>query len=191
MPGYTGRLISKAAKSQARIEGNAMYNVAYTTLHQAKAKHISRQGLFKDSLVCFVGLALTPFRLVSLNNRSRDVILDQLRGIEVYQLQKVSLGWSIITLYGQTVDGRAEYDRVSLAAEPNRLKIYLFWEDSNARCPPLELTEELAAFCGITYPENVKLLTYILVQQDTERIVADLDRRGIPNDVTVREDGRH
>ena len=70
-----------------------------------------------------------------------------------------------------------------MTTKEDGLDIYLVPEDSNIYCPPLELTEELAACCGITNPEHVQLLTHILVQQDIQRISSDLERKGIPNDL--------
>ena len=77
-----------------------------------------------------------------------------------------------------------------LATEGNILKIYLICEDMEIGCPPLELTDELATFCGIKDIEHIKLLTHILVQRDTKRIALDLKKREIADNVpadTVRD----
>jgi hypothetical protein len=91
--------------------------------------------------------------------------------------------WTVVTQIGDVVHGHEESGRVSVATKEDGLDIYLVSEDSNIYCPPLELTEELAACCGITNPEHVQLLTHILVQQDVQRISSDLERKGIPNDL--------
>jgi hypothetical protein len=70
-----------------------------------------------------------------------------------------------------------------LATEADTLKIYLICEDMEIGCPPLELADELATFCGIKDIEHIRLLTHILVQKDTRRIAQDLKRREIPDSV--------
>lgn len=90
------------------------------------------------------------------------------------------------------ISGRPEKGRVMLATEGDILKIYLICEDMEIGCPPLELTDELATFCGIKDIEHIKLLTHILVQRDTRRIALDLKKREIPDNVpadTVRDSG--
>lgn len=91
--------------------------------------------------------------------------------------------WVVVTQVGDVVYGHEESGRVSVAIKEDGLDVYLVSEDSNIYCPPLELTEELAACCGIANPEHVQLLTHVLVQQDVQRISNDLDRKGIPNDL--------
>jgi hypothetical protein len=59
------------------------------------------------------------------------------------------------------------------------LKIYLKKEDGAIGRPPLELTEELAKFCGITKAEHILLLAHILVQDGVEQIHQDLQQRGL------------
>lgn len=107
----------------------------------------------------------------------------RLGAICVYQPQKVSVQWTVVTQVADIVHGHEESGRVSVTTKEDGLDIYLVPEDSNIYCPPLELTEELAACCGITSPEHVQLLTHILVQQDIQRISSDLERKGIPNDL--------
>jgi len=110
--------------------------------------------------------------------------------MEVYQPQEVSVSWKFPTPWGTTVSGRPEKGRVMLATEANILKIYLIYEDMEIGCPPLELTDELATFCGIKDIEHIRLLTHILVQKDTRRIEQDLKRREVPDNVptdTVRD----
>ncbi|RSL52544.1 hypothetical protein CEP54_010861 [Fusarium duplospermum] len=97
--------------------------------------------------------------------------------------RQVSVQWTVVTQIGDIVYGHEEFGRVSVTTKEDGLDIYLVSEDSNIHCPPLELTEELAATCGITNPEHVQLLTHILVQQDVQRISSDLERKGIPNDL--------
>jgi hypothetical protein len=105
--------------------------------------------------------------------------------MRVYQPQGVSVSWKFQTLWGEIISGRAEKGRVMLATEADILKIYLICEDMEIGCPPLELTDELATFCGIKDIEGMRLLTHILVQRDTRRIEQDLKRREIPDNVSA------
>jgi len=52
-------------------------------------------------------------------------------------------------------------------------------EDIESACPPLELSEELAKFCGIIDPNHIPLLQHILSQYDVKAIEDLLHRRGI------------
>lgn len=114
--------------------------------------------------------------------------MGHLNDIQVYQSVRISTKWTVVTQKGDIVDGRVERGRVCLTQRPGGLDIYLCHEDSDILSPPLELIEELADFCGITYPEHRHLLTHILVQKDVQRITTDLDRRGVTSDVTGFED---
>ncbi|KAM0417477.1 hypothetical protein ACHAPT_012541 [Fusarium lateritium] len=157
--GLDRRIISKSATSKTKTEGEAPCLVDYTEALTAKAG------------------------LVSLSHSDRPAILRRLAAMRVYQPQKISVQWTVVTQVGDIVHGNEESGRVSVEEKPDGLDIYLVAEDSNIYCPPLELTEELATCCGITNPEHINLLTYILGQQDIRRISSTLDRRGVPNDV--------
>ncbi|RSM20658.1 hypothetical protein CDV31_000344 [Fusarium ambrosium] len=161
--GLDRRIISKAANSSTHRMGEALCMVDYTKALTEKAEFIAR--------------------LIPLSHADRRAILRRLGAISVYQTQKVSVQWSVFTQTAGIVYGHEESGRASVKTKEDGLDIYLVSEDSNIYCPPLELTEELAANCGITNPEHVQLLTHILVQQDVQRISSDLDRKGIPNDL--------
>jgi len=115
---------------------------------------------------------------------SWQVIVKCLLGMQVYLSQGVSVSWKFRTPWGKEVSGRAEKGRVMLAPEAGALKIYLISEDMEIGCPPLELTDELAAFCGIKNVEHLRLLNYILVQKDTRRIEQEMNRRDVPDNVS-------
>ncbi|KAI8725563.1 HET domain-containing protein [Fusarium sp. LHS14.1] len=161
--GLDRRIISKAATSKTSTMGEAPCMVEYTKALTTKAEFIAR--------------------LVPMGHADRSTILRRLGAICVYQPQKVSVQWTVVTQVADIVHGHEESGRVSVMTKEDGLDIYLVPEDSNIYCPPLELTEELAACCGITNPEHVQLLTHILVQQDIQRISSDLERKGIPNDL--------
>ncbi|KAL6363072.1 hypothetical protein LRP88_02474 [Fusarium phalaenopsidis] len=161
--GLNRRIISKVATSKTSTMGEAPCMVDYTKALTAKAEYIAR--------------------LVPLGHADRSTILRRLGAICVYQPQKVSVQWTVVTQIGDVVHGHEESGRVSIATKEDGLDIYLVSEDSNIYSPPLELTEELATCCSITNPEHVQLLTHILVQQDVQRISSDLERKGIPNDL--------
>ena len=71
-----------------------------------------------------------------------------------------------------------------LAPEADVLRIYLISEDMEIGCPPLELTDELAAFCGIKNVEHIRLLNYILVQKDIRRIEQEMNRLEVPDNIS-------
>ncbi|KAM5350326.1 hypothetical protein ACJ41O_006831 [Fusarium nematophilum] len=154
--GVERRNISAAAKPKPTIEGNPRWMLDYTNALMEK--------------------------LIPITNPAREANLGHLHDIRVYQPQKIYNRWTVVTQSGEIVDGRAEPGRVCLAPRLRGLDIYLCYEDANAQSPPLELTEELASFCGIKDTEHIQLLTHILVQQDVQRIARDLDRRGVPKD---------
>lgn len=107
----------------------------------------------------------------------------QLVSMHVYQPQGVSVSWKFKTAWGTTISGRPEKGRVMLATDTFSLKIYLIAEDMEIGCPPLELTDEMATFCGIQESKHISLLTHILVQRDVRRIEQDLNRREVPDNI--------
>lgn len=109
--------------------------------------------------------------------------MKMLLSVRVYQPQGVSVSWKFRTSWGTVVSGRAEKGRVMLATDGDILKIYLISEDMEIGCPPLELTDDLASFCGIENAEHIRLLSHVLVQKDTRRIEQDLNRREVPDNL--------
>ena len=108
-------------------------------------------------------------------------MIDQLIGLQVFQVEKVIVEWTIKSPKGETIRGHADSGRVQIStAQYNRnLQIFLTSEDIEASCPPLELEEELSKFCGITDPRRVGILQFILMQSNTKSIEDALKRRGI------------
>jgi hypothetical protein len=87
--------------------------------------------------------------------------------------------WIVTLKNGSTIESRSEPGRVMLARESKTLKVFLTSEDLDENCPPLELIEMLADFCGIVDPDHVVILTHILMQKNFKRIEDDLQRRGL------------
>jgi hypothetical protein len=113
----------------------------------------------------------------------RVTLMKQFRSVQVYQSQGVSVAWKFRTPWGKTVLGRTERGRVMLTTESDKLKIYLSKDHMEIGRPPLELTEEITALCGIEKYEHILLLINILVQEDIKKIEEDLNRRGVTDDV--------
>ncbi|KAF4446705.1 putative Heterokaryon incompatibility protein [Fusarium austroafricanum] len=166
--GVEKRLISAASRSKSTTDGGIRPIQYYTQILTQKSKLIAR--------------------LVPITNPDRERILGHLHDIRVYQCERILNKWTVVTQTGDIVEGRVEPGRVCLTQRPGGLDIYLCHEDCSILSPPLELTEDLASFCGIKNLEHRQLLTHILVQQDVRRITRDLDRRGVSNDVTGFDD---
>lgn len=111
----------------------------------------------------------------------REAILKQLLCIQACRCDQVVVKWVAKSWEGLEIDGRTEPGRIKLITEAQKLKVYLLEEDLKAACPPLELIDALSQFCGIVDPENIMLLSHILMQTDLKRLGDDLRRRGIPN----------
>jgi len=106
----------------------------------------------------------------------------QLRRVQVFQPQRLSVVWKFHTSWGTTISGRSEEGRVILIRQTNRLIIYLDKDYMEIGCPPHELIEELKAFCGIK-DEHILHLVNILVQKDIKKVEENLNRRGVPDKV--------
>lgn len=119
-------------------------------------------------------------RLVPTDRANGATIISQLRSIQVFEAESICVTWKVTNTDGETFIGSPEKGRAMLAAHDGLLKLYLAKEDTKIGCPPLELIDELAAFCGIETSEHVRLLGHILVQNDIQRIELDLDRCNVP-----------
>jgi len=105
--------------------------------------------------------------------------VDQLRHIEVYKVETVTLEWRLKSVKLSTqITGRTESGRVKITPIGSALKIFLR-NDVDVTRPPLELQEEMAKFCGITDQTNERLLYSILVEDNIKLIEDILQRRGI------------
>jgi hypothetical protein len=114
----------------------------------------------------------------------RKEILFQLASLEVWKAEKLFLGWGverIDPLSGERFqEGHFDDDddglRALVVPSTKGLKIYLK-DDPVSSFLPLELAEQLAAFCGV--PEYESLMLFILSQETPSHINDALNRRGI------------
>ncbi|KAF2797554.1 hypothetical protein K505DRAFT_298205 [Melanomma pulvis-pyrius CBS 109.77] len=157
------RLLSKIAVKTPRIDG--------------EVRDKDADGVYR-SKVEFIG------RLMPGSIPLREKILFQLKNLEVWKAEKLFLGWGVERIDPISGKGFQEgyFDDDGLlalvipSAEAKGLKIYLK-DDQIPSFPPLELAEQLAAFCGV--PEHESLMLFILSQESQSQINNTLDRRGI------------
>jgi hypothetical protein len=115
---------------------------------------------------------------------NKQLIMAQLRKVEVHSAEKVTVEWSVKPDNAHhMIMGRSDSGRVKLTVVKDILKVILRENDVDAARPPLELQEEMTKFCGITNPVHVALLHWMLVEQDLNEIEDVLRRRGIPNNI--------
>lgn len=91
----------------------------------------------------------------------------------------MTIQWSIRSQDGQEITGAAESGRVKVASESGYMAVYLQKSDAEALVPPLELGEEICAFCHIKDADKGILLQQILVLQDVDEIRRLVERRGL------------
>jgi len=121
------------------------------------------------------------FRLLPPKLTNRAHIMRQLQNVVVYRAEKVVVIWKFVTEDEKSVESDADTGRVKLAATAQTLEVYLTARDSQPACPPLELHEEISNFCGLTDPNHIAMLQYILMSTSNEDIEDLLQRRGVPN----------
>ncbi|PVH69973.1 hypothetical protein DL98DRAFT_661395 [Cadophora sp. DSE1049] len=157
--GLQHRLLSKVASGVPRTNGPIEAHLQYTKILQSKAKFIAR---------------LLPTQLLN-----RVTILDQLRHIEVYKVETLTIEWKLKSIKPSAqIVGRTESGRVKMTPIGPVLKIFLR-NDVDPTRPPLELQEEMAKFCGITDRTNGIILNWILTENNLKEIEDNLQRRGI------------
>ncbi|KAI0197267.1 hypothetical protein EV127DRAFT_329817 [Xylaria flabelliformis] len=118
--------------------------------------------------------------LVPASKPSRVSIINQLRSVQILEVESVWVSWKVKNTDGEIFQGNQEKGRAMLAVDDDLLKIYMTKDNMKVGCPPLELIDELAAFCGIDTNEHIRLLSHILIQDDIGRIEVDLDRYDVP-----------
>ncbi|KAI3321654.1 hypothetical protein HD806DRAFT_545850 [Xylariaceae sp. AK1471] len=158
--GWENRKLQKLVTKESAIEGLDKYNPEYTQSLQHKWRCIAR--------------------LVPVSKSDRSSIINRLRSIRVFEVEGIRLSWNLTNKSGEVFLGQPEEGRAMLTADDELLKVYLVKNDMKIGCPPLELVDELATYCGIDINEHIRLLSHILVQNDIGRIEQDLDRRNVP-----------
>ncbi|KAI0546337.1 hypothetical protein F4679DRAFT_416227 [Xylaria curta] len=158
--GWENRKLRKLAIKELSIEGYETVDWKYTQSLRQKWRCISR--------------------LVPVSKSSRVSIINHLRSVQVLEVESVWVSWKVKNTDGDIFQGNLEKGRAMLAADDDLLKIYMTKDNMKIGCPPLELIDELAAFCSIDTNEHIRLLSHILIQDDIGRIEADLDRYDVP-----------
>ncbi|KAJ2992535.1 hypothetical protein NUW58_g2132 [Xylaria curta] len=133
--------------------------------------------IYRQIQACAVSDDVDFLHLVPVSKSDRLSVINQLRSVQVLEVESVRVTWKVTNTGGDIFQGNPEKGRAMLATDDNQLKIYMTKDNMKIGCPPLELIDELSAFCGIDTNEHVRLLGHILIQDDIERIEVDLDRR--------------
>ncbi|TRX89111.1 hypothetical protein FHL15_010028 [Xylaria flabelliformis] len=131
---------------------------------------------FEPSTLVEMKDLITNLGLVPASKSSRVSIVNQLRSVQILEVESVWVSWKVKNTDGDIFQGNHEKGRAMLAVDDDLLKIYMTKDNMKIGCPPLELIDELAAFCGIDTNEHIRLLSHILIQDDIGRIEVDLDR---------------
>lgn len=161
--GLKDRYISKIAKGTPIVHGEEI-DSRLTDDFRSKYKFLDR---------------LTP---ESISSRAQ--MIDQLKNIEVRLADKVLIKWWIKSTLRSSEDiyeGHVYDDGLQSAIMPSahekQLRVWLL-KAANPSCLPLELSEQIATFCGI--PKEAGLVYFILSQDNLSDIEQALDRRGVP-----------
>ncbi|KAI9054809.1 hypothetical protein LZ554_001954 [Drepanopeziza brunnea f. sp. 'monogermtubi'] len=182
--GLSKRFLRTQAKSVAKCNGNVEFNQGFTELFRRKVDFIIR---------------LIP--TTKHHRGGRRTVIRQLRNLEVYVADEVVQHFRVF-YKNKWVSGPAGNGQVALAAEEDRLKIYLA---AKGGCEmdslPSELMDELYIFCGMDQygPQHSEVCLHIaLSQHDLARVARTFGEKGIPSleslafadeeDVGVKED---
>jgi len=98
-------------------------------------------------------------------------------------VRRITIKWIIKVRGREDVEGRADSGRVKITAIGDGLEVFLRKSDSDVSRPPLELLEELAAFCRLTEASKVALLHAVMNETYSGDMEAIFNRRGLHNDV--------
>ncbi|TGJ84215.1 hypothetical protein E0Z10_g4585 [Xylaria hypoxylon] len=158
--GWENRKLRKLAVKVLSIEGFEKVDDKYTQSLRNKWRCIAR--------------------LVPTSKPDRVSIIKQLRSVQVVETEGIYISWKVTNTSGEVFLGNPEKGRAMQATDGELLKLYLTKEDMKIGCPPLELIDELAIFCGIEMHDHIRFLSHILVQDDIGRIEMDLDRSDVP-----------
>jgi len=126
-----------------------------------------------------------PGSLIPPSKPDRAKLINRFHGVEVYQVERVTIAWKFSTPWNTTVSGRAEQGRAMLTPTHDMVKIYLSKDSANIRCPPFELMAELRMYFGIDSPESCSHLWNIFLVNDPDEAERLMDKDGIPNDKDV------
>ncbi|KAI1753328.1 hypothetical protein F4782DRAFT_90937 [Xylaria castorea] len=158
--GWENRKLRKLAIKELSIEGYETVDWKYTQSLQQKWRCISR--------------------LIPVSKSNRVSIINGFRSVQVLEVESVWVSWKVTNSDGDVFQGNCEKGRAMLVTDVDVLKIYMTKDNMKIGCPPLELIDELGAFCGIDTNEHIRLLSHILIQDDIGRIEVDLDRYDVP-----------
>jgi hypothetical protein len=128
-------------------------------------------------------LILTQYdRLMPPKVSNKKAIIEQLCNSKVYTVRKITLKWTVKVRGRGEVVGRVDSGRVKITVIGKSLEVYLRRSDSDISRPPLELLEELAAFCRLTEASHVALLHAVMTEIYSSDMEAIFNRRGLHQD---------
>jgi hypothetical protein len=123
---------------------------------------------------------LTFHRLIpdTETGASRRLLIRELRNLQVFTAEAVIQDWTVRVRL-EEVSGRSSAGHVVLAAEEDRLRIYLARNYLTNNRNLVELVDELASFCNIP-KEHSLLLNMVLTEDSIARIEEMFQIKGIP-----------
>ncbi|KAJ4321823.1 hypothetical protein N0V84_005118 [Fusarium piperis] len=160
LPPLRGRLLSANVKGVPLVQGSIQFHKKYTDILRSKVKFVS---------------SLIPTNPTT----KKDDMIKTLRKLEVFEAEEVNVEWTVKLSNGRLVKGRADPGRVKLASDPGYLAIYLTKADLDNDIMPVELSEELCKYCGITGASEGILLQQILMSHDHAALKQMVERRGL------------
>jgi hypothetical protein len=116
--------------------------------------------------------------LVPTSLLNRKEIVCRLERVAIYETTSVIQNWTI-PFGNSAIKGNQGKGKVALSPTDRGLHIFMMSEDIVSACPPYELAENLAQFCGIEKEEHISLLQFILCQDNHQKIEEVFRRKGI------------
>ncbi|KAF2852960.1 hypothetical protein T440DRAFT_466522 [Plenodomus tracheiphilus IPT5] len=158
--GLRNRLLTQAAGSDAKTEGETQVHAEFTAAFRAKARYIAR--------------------ILPASNALRNDIVTKLCGATVHASETVSIQWTVKLDGVGEVQGRADSGRVKISYQGDSMNIYLRHRDAHGGIYPIDLRENLAQLCSFDHPTQIRLLEFVLNEPDPNEILGELSRRGFP-----------
>jgi hypothetical protein len=121
-------------------------------------------------------------RLLPPKLKDRKIIIEQLCNAKVYTARRITLKWTVKVPGRGDVEGRADSGRVKISAIGRGLEIFLRKSDAEISRPPLELLEEITAFCQLNDASHVALLHGVMTEIHAADMEAIFQRRGLHKD---------
>jgi hypothetical protein len=112
----------------------------------------------------------------SLQNRSE--IVRRVKNVKVSTATSINQEYTLISDSFKAV-GRPDHGHFAYVSKETHLNLFLTEETIKSPCPPFELVEFLATYCGIDGQRERALLQIALNEKDVKRIQQTFYREGV------------